>query len=163
PAEELVSEVEGNDVGLRVELDIGGGGGSARHSSGAPSRAAWRGGGGGQSPRGFHGTPSRGGGGWRAGSGGGGVHGTPSGGGVFTMGEARASGVSAHIQGGAFVTHTFGLLLDVGLGGGTIDPCCSGPLAPSGTAARHSVGLEAELIPLGLGPVHLGVFAGGGL
>jgi hypothetical protein len=83
--------------------------------------------------------------------------------GAFTWGDAHASGVSAHIQGGAFFTHTFGLVLDLGLGGGSIDPCCAGALAPGGTLTRHSLGLEAQAIPVALGPLHLGAFAGGGL
>jgi hypothetical protein len=83
--------------------------------------------------------------------------------GAFTLGDAHASGVSAHIQGGAFFTRTFGLVLDLGLGGGSLDPCCSGSLSPGGTLTRHSVGLEAQAIPIGLGPLHLGAFAGGGL
>jgi hypothetical protein len=83
--------------------------------------------------------------------------------GVFTLGDARASGVSSHIQAGAFFTHTFGLVLDLGLAGGTFDPCCVGALAPGGTLTRHSLGLEAELLPLAAGPLHLGAFAGGGV
>ncbi|HVU51132.1 MAG TPA: hypothetical protein VHL80_10625, partial [Polyangia bacterium] len=83
--------------------------------------------------------------------------------GAFTIGDARASGISSHIQAGAFLTHTFGLVLDLGLAGGTLDPCCAGALAPGGTLTRHSIGLEAEALPLAAGPVHLGAFAGGGL
>jgi hypothetical protein len=83
--------------------------------------------------------------------------------GAFTLGDAHASGVSAHIQGGAFFTRTFGLVLDIGLGGGSLDPCCSGSLAPGGTLTRHSLGLEAEALPLAFGPLHLGAFASGGL
>jgi hypothetical protein len=82
--------------------------------------------------------------------------------GMFTVGDARASGVSAHIQAGAYLTHTFGLVFDLGLGAGTPDPCCSGSLAATGTISRHSLGLEAQALPLGLGPLHLGAFAGGG-
>jgi hypothetical protein len=83
--------------------------------------------------------------------------------GAFTIGDARASGVSSHIQGGYFFTRTFGLVLDLGLAGGALDPCCTGALAPGGTLTRHSIGLEAEALPLGLGPLHLGVFGGGGV
>jgi hypothetical protein len=83
--------------------------------------------------------------------------------GMFTFGDARASGVSAHVQAGAFVTHTFGLVVDVGLGVGTPDPCCAGALAATGSISRHSLGLEAQALPLALGPLHLGAFAGGGL
>ena len=83
--------------------------------------------------------------------------------GAFTVGDAHASGLSAHIQGGYFFTHTFGAVFDLGLGGGTLDPCCVGALAPRGSLTRHSLGLEAQLLPLALGPLHLGGFAGGGL
>jgi hypothetical protein len=83
--------------------------------------------------------------------------------GMFTFGDGRASGVSAHVQAGAFFTHTFGLVVDAGLGVGTPDPCCSGALAATGSISRHSLGLEAEWLPLGLGPLHLGPFAGGGV
>jgi hypothetical protein len=82
--------------------------------------------------------------------------------GMFTLGDGRASGLSAHVQAGAFFTHTFGLVVDAGLGVGTPDPCCSGALAATGSISRHSLGLEAEWLPLGLGPLHLGPFAGGG-
>jgi hypothetical protein len=83
--------------------------------------------------------------------------------GMFTFGDGRASGVSAHLQAGAFLTHTVGLVFDLGLGAGTPDPCCSGTLAATGSISRHSLGLEAQALPLGLGPLHLGAFAGGGL
>jgi hypothetical protein len=83
--------------------------------------------------------------------------------GAFTFGDAHASGVSAHTQGGAFFTKTFGLVFDLGLGGGSIDPCCSGAFAPGGSLTRHSLGLEADALPLAFGPLHLGAFAGGGV
>jgi hypothetical protein len=83
--------------------------------------------------------------------------------GAFTIGDARASGVSSHIQAGAFFTPTFGLVFDLGLAGGALDPCCTGALAPGGTLTRHSLGLEADALPLALGPLHVGAFAGGGV
>jgi hypothetical protein len=83
--------------------------------------------------------------------------------GFFTFGDARASGLSAHVQGGYFFTSKVGLLLDLGLGAGGLDPCCVGALAPGGTLTRHSLGLELDGLPLALGPLHLGGFAGGGL
>jgi hypothetical protein len=83
--------------------------------------------------------------------------------GAFTVGDARATGVSSHIQVGGFLTHTVGLVLDLGLAGGTLDPCCVGALAPGGTLTRHSLGLEVEALPLATGPLHLGAFAGGGV
>jgi hypothetical protein len=85
------------------------------------------------------------------------------GGGMFTFGDARASGFSAHIQTGYYPTHTVGIVADLGLGVGTLDPCCVGGLAASGSIARHSLGLELQALPLGLGPLHLGGFAGGGV
>jgi hypothetical protein len=81
--------------------------------------------------------------------------------GLYTFGDARASGVSAHIQGGLYLTRTFGLVLDLGLGVATPDACCAG--ATTGAISRHSLGLEAQALPLALGPVHLGGFAGGGV
>ncbi|HVR60698.1 MAG TPA: hypothetical protein VMU50_02305 [Polyangia bacterium] len=92
----------------------------------------------------------------------GGVFRLELGAGLFTVGDTLASGLSAHIQGGVYLTPTFGLVLDLGLGSGTIDPCCAGALAASGTLARHSISLEAQSLPLRLGPLHLGGFAGGG-
>jgi len=83
--------------------------------------------------------------------------------GAFTIGDAHASGVSSHIQVGAFFTHTVGVLFDLGLAGGTLDPCCAGALAPGGTLTRHSLGLEVDALPLAAGPLHLGAFAGGGV
>src|SRR5262249_41182921 len=53
--------------------------------------------------------------------------------GAFTFGDAHAAGVSAHIQGGAYVTKWLGFVFDVGLGGGGLDPCCQGTFEPSGT------------------------------
>ena len=83
--------------------------------------------------------------------------------GAFTVGDAHASGVSSHIQVGGFFTHSVGVLFDLGLAGGTLDPCCAGALAPGGTLTRHSLGLEVDALPLAAGPLHLGAFAGGGL
>jgi hypothetical protein len=89
--------------------------------------------------------------------------------GMFTLGDARASGMSAHIQAGAYLTHTVGLVFDLGLAGGTAEPCCLSVVTPAGTLAtattltRHSMGVEAQALPLGLGPLHVGGYAGGGL
>ncbi|HTA19818.1 MAG TPA: hypothetical protein VK989_11025, partial [Polyangia bacterium] len=85
------------------------------------------------------------------------------GGGLFTFGDARASGFSAHLEGGYFFTNKLGLVLDVGLGVATLDACCVGALATAGSIGRHSLGLEAEALPLALGPLHVGAFAGGGV
>jgi hypothetical protein len=89
--------------------------------------------------------------------------------GMFTLGDARASGMSAHIQAGAYLTHTFGLVFDLGLAGGTAEACCLSVVTPAGTLAtattltRHSMGVEAQALPLGLGPLHVGGYAGGGI
>jgi hypothetical protein len=85
------------------------------------------------------------------------------GGGLFTFGDARASGFSAHIQGGYYFTNKLGLVLDVGLGVATLDACCVGALATAGSISRHSLSLEAEALPLALGRLHVGAFAGGGV
>jgi hypothetical protein len=85
------------------------------------------------------------------------------GGGLFTFGDARASGFSAHIQGGYYFTNKFGLVLDLGLGVATLDECCVGTLAAAGAIGRHSLSLEAEALPLALGRLHAGAFAGGGV
>jgi hypothetical protein len=86
------------------------------------------------------------------------------GGGAFNFGPARASGLAAHIQTGLFVTPSFGLVLDLGLDGGDVDPsCCVGPIAGPTSLRRDSIGLQAEVMPLLLGPVRLGAFAGGGV
>jgi len=56
------------------------------------------------------------------------------------------------------VTRHLGLLADLGLSGG--DDCCAGPGV---SLSRHSLGAELEAMPVDLGPLHLGVFAGGGV
>jgi hypothetical protein len=85
------------------------------------------------------------------------------GGGLFTFGDARASGFSAHIQGGYYFTNKLGLVLDLGLGVATLDACCVGALATAGSISRHALSLEAEALPLTLGRLHVGAFAGGGV
>jgi hypothetical protein len=82
--------------------------------------------------------------------------------GAFNLGATRASGFSAHIQAGAYVTHTLGLVFDFGIGTGTADPCCAPLPVPTDTMTRLSFGLEAQALPLAWGPLHLGAFAGGG-
>lgn len=84
------------------------------------------------------------------------------GGGLFTFGGARASGFSAHIEGGYYFTNQLGLVLDVGLGVATLDACCVGSLATAGEISRHSLSLEAEALPVTLGRLHVGGFIGGG-
>ncbi len=85
------------------------------------------------------------------------------GGGLFTFGDARASGFSAHIEGGYYFTNKLGLVLDVGLGVASLDACCVGSLATAGSIGRHSLSLDAEALPLALGRLHVGAFVGGGV
>jgi hypothetical protein len=85
------------------------------------------------------------------------------GGGLFTFGDARASGFSAHIEGGYYFTNKLGLVLDLGLGVAKLDACCVGALATAGSISRHALSLEAEALPLALGRLHVGAFAGGGV
>jgi hypothetical protein len=82
--------------------------------------------------------------------------------GSFNVGDLRASGFSSHVGVGYFATPKLGVLMDLGLGLGSPDPsCCVGPIS-SDTIGRYSLGLELQALPLGLGPLHLGGFAGGG-
>jgi hypothetical protein len=86
------------------------------------------------------------------------------GGGAFNFGPQRAGSFASHIQTGVFVTRNFGLVLDVGLDGGDADPsCCVGPIVGPTALRRDSIGLQAELMPIGWGPLRLGAFAGGGV
>jgi hypothetical protein len=93
----------------------------------------------------------------------GGVFRFDMGAGAFNLGATRASGFGAHIQAGAYFTHTLGLVFDFGIGTGTADPCCAALPVPTDTMTRLSFGLEAQALPLALGPLHLGAFAGGGI
>ena len=64
------------------------------------------------------------------------------------------AGPAAHIQLGYFVTPTFGIMATAALGG-----------ADDGAGAiltRHELGLELQSLPLALGPLHVGAYAGGG-
>jgi hypothetical protein len=86
------------------------------------------------------------------------------GGGRFNFGDARATGLTSNIGAGYFPTSHVGLLVNLGLGSGSVDPsCCVGPAWTSDSIGRYSLGLEAQAFPLGLGPLHLGAFAGGGV
>jgi hypothetical protein len=93
----------------------------------------------------------------------GGVFRLDMGAGAFNLGATRASGFGAHIQAGAYFTHTLGLVFDFGIGTGTADPCCAALPVPTDTMTRLSFGLEGQALPLALGPLHLGAFAGGGI
>jgi hypothetical protein len=93
----------------------------------------------------------------------GGVFRFDMGAGAFNLGATRASGFGAHIQAGAYVTHTLGLVFDFGIGTGTADPCCAALPVPTETMTRLTFGLEAQALPLAWGPLHLGGFTGGGI
>jgi hypothetical protein len=83
--------------------------------------------------------------------------------GSFNVGQLRASGFSSHVGMGYFPVPRLGILVDLGLGFGSPDPsCCVGPVT-SDAISRHSLGLELQVLPLSLGPLHLGAFAGGGV
>jgi hypothetical protein len=83
--------------------------------------------------------------------------------GRFNFGDLRATGFTSNIGAGYFPTSHFGLLLDLGLGSGSVDSaCCVGAAWTSSSIGRYSVGLEAQAFPLNLGPLHLGAFGGGG-
>jgi hypothetical protein len=87
------------------------------------------------------------------------------GGGVFNFGAVRASGLVSHAEAGYFPTSHFGLLFDLGLESGSPDPsCCVGPaVVADDSLTRISLGLEMQALPLALGPLHLGAFAGAGV
>jgi hypothetical protein len=86
------------------------------------------------------------------------------GGGAFNFGTARATGLASHIQLGFYVSRPVGLVLDLGLDGGDVDPsCCVGPVVGPTSLRRDSISLHAEVMPLGVGPLRLGAFAGGGV
>jgi hypothetical protein len=83
--------------------------------------------------------------------------------GRFNFGDLRATGFTSNIGAGYFPTSHFGLLLDLGLGSGSVDSaCCVGPAWTTSSIGRYSVGLEAQAFPVNLGPLHLGAFGGGG-
>jgi hypothetical protein len=73
----------------------------------------------------------------------------------FNLGLERIAGMASQIQVGAFFTRSAGIMLDIGLSGGSI--CCSSIFT------RHSLALEAQLFPWSLGPLHVGAFAKGGI
>lgn len=74
---------------------------------------------------------------------------------AFRFQHTDLVGLASHIQLGGFPTPRLGLLIDVGLSGG------STPFDE--TIARHSLGLEAQFFPARLGPLHFGVGAMGGI
>jgi hypothetical protein len=74
----------------------------------------------------------------------------------FNRGLQQVAGMASQIQIGAFFTRRAGVMLDIGLSGGSV--CCD-----SVVLSRHSLALEGQYFPLALGPVHLGAFAKGGV
>jgi hypothetical protein len=84
--------------------------------------------------------------------------------GVLTLGAERAVAFMSHIETGVFVTPAFGLVLDLGLGSGSIEsPCCLGPAVGDDSLSRASLGLEADVLPFAAGPLRFGGFVGGGI
>ena len=74
----------------------------------------------------------------------------------FNRGLEQIAGMASQIQVGAFFTRKAGVMLDIGLSGGAL--CCGETVL-----TRHSLALEGQYFPLALGPLHLGVFAKGGI
>jgi len=72
----------------------------------------------------------------------------------FNLGLQEVAGMASQIQIGGFFTRSAGVMLDIGLSGGSL--CCSSLFQ------RHSVALEAQVFPLSFGPLWIGAFAKGG-
>ena len=62
--------------------------------------------------------------------------------------------MASQIQIGGFFTRSVGVMLDIGLSGGSL--CCSSLFQ------RHSLALEAQVFPWSVGPLWVGAFAKGG-
>jgi hypothetical protein len=72
----------------------------------------------------------------------------------FNLGLQEVAGMASQIQIGGFFTRSAGVMLDIGLSGGSL--CCSSLFQ------RHSLALEAQVFPWSLGPLWVGAFAKGG-
>ena len=72
----------------------------------------------------------------------------------FNLGLQQIGGMASQIQLGGFFTRSAGLMLDIGLSGGSL--CCSSLFQ------RHSLALEAQVFPWSAGPLWIGAFAKGG-
>jgi len=72
----------------------------------------------------------------------------------FNLGLQEVAGMASQIQIGGFFTRSAGLMLDIGLSGGSL--CCSSLFQ------RHSLALEAQVFPWSVGPLWVGAFAKGG-
>lgn len=72
----------------------------------------------------------------------------------FNLGLQQVGGMASQIQLGGFFTRSAGLMLDIGLSGGSL--CCSSLFQ------RHSLALEAQVFPWSAGPLWIGAFAKGG-
>jgi hypothetical protein len=72
----------------------------------------------------------------------------------FNLGLQEVAGMASQIQIGGFFTRSAGLMLDIGLSGGSL--CCSSLFQ------RHSLALEAQVFPWSVGPLWIGAFAKGG-
>ena len=73
---------------------------------------------------------------------------------TFDVGGAPAVGPAMNVQAGYFFTRHLGLLANIGLAGVGV---------PQGLVPRHAFGLELQALPLGLGPLHLGLYGNGGM
>jgi hypothetical protein len=73
----------------------------------------------------------------------------------FNLGLQQIAGMASQIQVGAFITRSAGVMLDIGLSGGSV--CCSSILS------RHSLALEGQVFPWSVGRLHIGGFAKGGV
>lgn len=78
--------------------------------------------------------------------------------GTITFGSpgGAAVGPAMDVQLGLFVTRRVGLLLSLGLAGGSTS-------STSGLIPRHALGAELQALPWDAGCFHLGLFAGGGM
>jgi len=74
----------------------------------------------------------------------------------FNHGLQQIAGMASQIQVGGFFTRKAGVMLDIGLSGGSV--CCGDTVL-----TRHSIALEGQYFPLALGRLHLGAFAKGGI
>ncbi len=75
---------------------------------------------------------------------------------AFGAPGGAAVGPAMDVQLGLFVSRRVGLVVSLGLAGGSTS-------ATGGLIPRHALGAELQALPWALGRVHLGLFAGGGM
>lgn len=73
---------------------------------------------------------------------------------TFDVAGAPAIGPAMNVQAGYFFTRELGLVANLGLAGVGV---------PQGLVPRHALALELQALPLGLGPIHLGLYGTGGM